>query len=288
MANEISYASILTASLVGNIYEASLMHLRAEAVMASTVRVFNDKQGLSPRVGRKYPGGVFQTIAETADGTANAWTPTPLSTLTPAQYYRMFFVTDARVASDPVAEIMADAAMELGVSAGETVNNSLLAQLSSFTGGTVGAAGTTIAWSYFWAMRTILQAAKVRPPYFFPVHPYNWHTLASTADTAGVAVVQASLPQDMVRTSFTIRQVDDVYIIVAPDISIDGNDDSYCGMYGRDALALDIRRPYRLRTQRDESRGAGGDELVATLLYAAGVYDPTQGVTGIFDTQAPS
>lgn len=285
MANELTYAAV--SSLVPSIYDAALMHLRADNVMTATVRVFNDQQGLSPRVASKYAGGTFTQLAETTDMSAESWARSSLATLTPYVYGRQFFLNDTRMESDPL-NVMADAAEELGASAAKEMNDKLLGTFSSFTGGTIGSAGSTISWSKFFAMKSLLKAKKARPPYFFVCHTYQWHILATSASTSGVDVTQPSLPAEMINTPFSILMVDNVMVVSTPDISIDASDDAYSGMYARDAMALDIRRAFRINPERDESRGGGGTELNATMVYGYGVYDPTQGITGLFDAPTPS
>lgn len=285
MANELTYASIST--LVPSIYDAALMHLRADNVMAATVRVMNDRQGLSPRVASKYAGGTFTQLAETDDMSAETWARSSLAMLTPAIYGRQFFMNDTRVASD-LQNVMADAAEELGQSAAKDINDNLLGVFSSFTGGTIGSAGSTISWPKFFAMKSLLTAQKARPPYYFVCHTYQWHVLATSASTSGVDVAQPNVPAEMLQTPFSIMAVDNVMIISTPDITIDGSDDAYCGMYARNAVGLDIRRAFRINPQRDESRGGGGTELNASMVYAYGVYDASQGITGIFDAPTPS
>jgi len=50
------------------------------------------------------------------------------------------------------------------------------------------------------------------------------------------------------------------------------------GMFAKEALAFDLRRALRIEPQRDASRGGGGWELNATMIYAQGVYRPQYGV----------
>jgi hypothetical protein len=49
-------------------------------------------------------------------------------------------------------------------------------------------------------------------------------------------------------------------------------------MFSADAMGFDLRRAFKIETQRDASRGGGGWELNATMVFGAGVYRPTFGV----------
>lgn len=287
MANETTYALINSESLVNTVLDAALMHLRADNVMAASVTTFNDQQGLAPRKGSKYGGGTFSVVTEATDMSATAWTRTALATLTPAIYGKQYFVTDARIKSDPV-NVMADAAEELGAEAAKIIEEGLLDAMASFTGGTIGSAGSTITWGHVFATRTKLQAAAVRPPYYCVLHPYQWHILAKASPTSGVMVTQPAIPQASLNTAFSVKQVDDIFFMITPDLDIDGSGDAKGGMYGRAALALDVRQPFRIEAQRDASRGGGGTELNATLVVGLGVWDASQGVIMLFDAPAPT
>lgn len=262
------------------------MYLRADNVMANLVTVFNDLQGLTPRVGSEYGAGNFRAIAETDDVVATQFTRTAGQTLTPGIYADQFFITDAGVESNPDG-LLADAAEELGGGAAKKIETSLLGTFSSLTGGTVGAAGSTISWGYFYAMRSQLEAAKAKPPYIFVCHTYQWHILAKAASVAG-SVVNAPEFQDDIMKRWNIMKAGDVFIYSTPDITVDSSDDAYCAMFSRQALGLDYRRGFRLMPERDESRGGGGVELNANLIFGYGVWRPALGIQGIFDAATPT
>lgn len=287
MANETTYALINAQSLVNTVLDAALMHLRADNVMAASVMVFNDEQGLAPRTGSKYAGGTFSVVTEATDMTASAWARTALATLTPAIYGKQYFITDARIKSDPV-NVMADAAEELGSEAAKIIEEGLLDAVASFTGGTVGAAGTAMTWGLFYAARSRLEATGAKKPYYCVLHTYQWHRLARTAASSGIEVTQPAMPQASLNTAFTVKQVDDVFVLVTPDLDVDASDDAKGGMYTRKALALDVRQPFGIEPQRDASRGGGGTELNAYLTVATGVWDASQGLIILSDASAPS
>lgn len=275
----------LVSSLIPTIYESALMYLRADNIMSNFVTVFNDRSGLAPRANSEYGAGNWRPLAETDDLSATQFARSALSTLTPAEYGDQFFLTDSRIESD-TEQVMADASEELGAGAAKHIETNLLGMFSSLTGGTVGAAGSAISWGYFYAMKTRLQAQKARPPYYFVCHPYQWHVLAKSVSIAGASVAVAPAFQDEITRQWNIMQLGDVYIRVSPDISIDANTDAYCAMFSRQAIALDVRRGFRLEPERDASRR--GVELNASMVYAYGVWRPSLGVQGIFDCAMPT
>jgi len=270
------------------IYEAALMYLRAENVMAGMVSTFNDRQGLIPRTGSRWGELNYREIGVTDDVTPETYTRSALGTLTPKIYANQVFISDEDQKTD-LEDLQAAAAMELGAGAAQHMEENLLTLFDDLTGGTIGAAGSTISWGYFWAMRSRLEVqTKVRRPKFFVCHTYQWHQLAKTAGSAGIDLITPRDVDQSIVSAFSLRQVDDVIIYPTPNISIDSASDAYCGMFDMEALALDLRTGFNLRPQRDESRGGGGVELNASMTYAFGVWDASKGIQGIFDATAPT
>lgn len=284
MANESTYDAI--SALVNPIYDLSWLTAREQGVMASLVRVFSDADGSGTRKSSEYTGGTVQTITESTDMSSQTFTPAVVATLTPAQVGAQYFITDQRIASD-FNGVQRDAGVDLGQVIGTSVDTNLAGDFSSLTAGTIGGAGQTIAWSKFYAMLSVLRNSKAPAPYAFVCHPYHWHVLASTAATAGT-VTNAPNFQDEIMRRWFVANAAGVDIFTDANIAIDGSTDALCAMFSRDALALDIRRALRIEPQRDASRGGGGYELNATMVYAHGVWRPKFGVRATFDAATPS
>jgi len=273
-------------SFINSVFEASILVARDNNVMTGLVRVFNDRTGVATRKNQQYGGATINTLTETDDMTGQAFTPSTISTLTPAEAGGQYFVTDLRVESDPFS-VRNDAATDLGLATATKIETDLIGNFSSFTGGTVGAAGSLITWSYFLAMEATLKANKAPYPYFSVMHPYQWYHLAKAASVAsGPATNIAPSLAETVNQAFFVRQVGGVSLFVSSNFTIDGSGDTTIGMWSRDALALDMRRAPRLEPERDASRR--GYELNLTTVYAEGVWRPTFGVAGIFDCTAPT
>lgn len=289
MANESAWTGI--SSLVNIIQEGAYLTAREQGVMAALVTNFTGT-GMELRKNYAYTGGTLvDPLYESVDLAAQAFTPAILSTLTPAQVGAQYFFTDLRIASDwlPVAQ---DAARDLGSLIGSAVDTALCGNFSDVTGatvrnGTIGAAGTTITWGHFMAMRTKLRAAMVPEPYSFVVHPNTYHRLAAAVAPAAT-VTNSPWLQDEVARRWFVGNMMGVDVFVDANITVDGNDDAPCLMFNREALALDVRRALRLETQRDASRAGGGYELNATMVFAHGVWRPSFAQYGLFDAAAPT
>lgn len=285
MAASLNPSSNIT-SFINTVFEAAILVARDNNVMTGLVRTFNDRTGVATRQNSQYGGATINSITETDDLTGQAFTPSSIATLTPSEVGAQYFMTDTRIESDPFS-VRNDAAQDLGGAMATKIETDLIGQFSSFTGGTVGTAGSVITWSYLFAMEAQLKANKAPYPYFTVMHPYQWYNLAKAASVASSSATNAAASLlEEVNSMFFVKQVGGVYIFTSSNFTIDGSGDTNIGMWSRDALALDMRRAPRIEPERDASRR--GWELNLSALYAKGVWRPTFGIRGIFDCTAPT
>jgi hypothetical protein len=269
---------------IQTIYEDAMHIARENTLMTRLVNVFNDRTGIAVRTRSEYNEASFDAIAETDDLNSQLFTPSTGASLTPAEFGAQFFFTDLRMESDPF-EVRSDGAIELGMAAATAIDTALVNDFDGFTGGTVGAAGTVNSWGRFWAMASILRAQKAPKPWFYVVHPYSWYPLGQAA-APGATVTNSPAFQDRVAGNFFVGNAGGIDIFTSSNITIDGDDDAYAGMFSRTALGYDNRRAPRLEPERDASRR--GIELNLTAVYAHGVWRPKFGVQGLFDASVPT
>ncbi len=280
-----TYADI--SSIAPDIQDDAIFVLRETATMQNLVRTFNDARGGNPRKGYQYPQASAVAVGESDDLVSVAWTATLDQTLTPAEIGRQFFVTDLRADSESPENIRTDGGLELGLAARDKVETDLLSDLASLTGGTIGAAGTVITWGYVAA--TIAQAQNANKSMSVPLacvlHGYQWSVLAKSASVAGASLAQApGFTEEMTRRGLVSAFMGvPIYQVFA---AVDGNGDFTGGVFPRDAIALDWRRPVRVEPERDASRR--GTEFNMSAVYAHGIWRPTRGVQMIFDAAAPT
>lgn len=273
-------------SYINTVFEASILVARDNNVMTGLVRTFNDRTGVATRQNSQYGGLSVNTVTETTDLVGQAFTPSSIATLTPSEAGGQYFLTDTRVESDPFA-VRNDASQDMGLAMATKMETDLISGFSSFTGGTVGTAGSTITWGHVFAAEAQLRAQKAPYPYFLALSPYQWQPLAKAASVASSSATNAapSLLEE-VNSMFFVKQVGGVFIFVTANISSDANDDATGGMWSRDALALDVRRQPRIEPERDASRR--GWELNLSTIYASGVWRPKFGIKTIFDNAVPT
>lgn len=277
--------SAAIASYICTIFEDAMFVARENAFMPGLVTTFSDTTNeIVTRRNSFYGTASLVTIGETDDLASQTFSPTALSTLTPAEAGAQFFLTDTRLSSDPFG-VRNDAAMELGQAVSVKINQDLIGDMTGFTGGTVGAAGTVITWGHFYAALSQLRAQKAPPPYAAVMHTYQWHVLAKAAAVAST-VTNAPQFQDDIMKRWYVGTAAGVDIYTTSDLTIDGSGDASGGMFSRQALALDARRAPRLEPERDASRR--GWELNETVVYAHGVWRPLFGVRLIFDAAVPA
>jgi hypothetical protein len=272
------------AGFVQTVYERAMLVARENTLAVNLVTVYADRSGTAARSNSEYGTATIQAIAETDDLTSQSFTPSVLSTLTPAEAGGQFFVTDLRRETDP-NPVLNDAAIELGMAVADKVDRDIFSNFSSLTGGTVGASGTAITWGYFSAMLARLVARKAPRPYVFVCHPYQWDVLARAVSQA--AASRTNVPEylmEAVARNYFMQTVSGVDIFVTSNVPLSSTD-ARCAMFSRPALAYDLRRAARLEPERDASRR--GYELNMTTVYAHGVWRPTYGIQGLFDATAP-
>lgn len=283
MAAPNTYSDI--SSFVNTVYEQALLIARASTVMQPLVTNFTDRTGKAVRSNQEYNASTFNQIEDTDDLASQAFTPSVLSTLTPVEYGAQFFVTDTRLESDPFP-MQQQAVQELGASYAKTIDTALLGQFTSFTGGTLGAAGSAITWGHVFAMQARLVAQNAPAPYHLVIHPFQWNVLQKAASVAGTRTNAANMLMEDINRSYLVDQVAGINIFVSNNLSIDSSDDVIIGMFSPAALAIDVRRAFRLEPERDASRR--GWELNASGMFAAGVWRPKFGIKATFDATAPT
>ena len=279
-------------SIAPDIQSDAIFIVREASLMPRLVTVYNDLAGLNPRKGYKYNSGTAATVGEDDDLTSSAFTPSADQTLTPAEIGLQFFVTDSRADSDAPENIRTDAATELGYAAVDKIESDLIGDMASLTGGTIGEAGSVITWGYLSAAIAVARGINksANKPLVGVIHGYQWAVLAKGATIAG-ATVAATAPgfqEQITRTGGSNVMVAEFMGVPIYQVfgTVDSGVDFTGGVFPREALALDWRRPVRIEPERDASRR--GTEFNMSAVYAHGIWRPTRGVKMIFDAATPS
>lgn len=260
------------AAFVNVVWADALLVARDNNVMLPLVTSFGDLQGLALRKNAKYGTATFNQIAEQDDLTSQAFTPSVDQTLTPYEYGAQFFITDSRMETD-IFPLRGDASRELGAAYGQKIDTYLSGLFSSLTGGTCGGTTTDMKWATFLKGLTKMRRTLAPRPWRCVLSPEQYMCLG-TAIAPGVTVTNAPELQDIFIRQYYVNTVAGV------DIFIDGNIGTgatvYGGIFSPSAIALDMRRAFRLEPERDASRR--GLELNVSSVFAYGVWRPQYGV----------
>jgi hypothetical protein len=268
---------------IQKIYEDALFVAREQNLMGSLVTNYTG-QGVAPRISSEYNSANIVAVNDDDDLTSQSFKPTVLSTLTPSEVGAQYLITDQRAESDPFGVRQA-AALELGAAMATKVESDLISNFGSLTGGTAGAAGSTMTWDYFFAAVSQLRAQKAPAPYYAVLHPYQIHQLAKAAAVTGTINNTPNFGDEVMRNRF-FTMAAGCMIFESANLVPDNSDDVTAGVFSSMALAFDVRRAPRIERERDASRRA--DELNLSMVYAHGVWRPKFGVKLISDASTPS
>jgi hypothetical protein len=272
-AGKTTFADI--SARIPQIVDDSLAVARMANYLLPTVTVLS-AQGMMNREVSQYSATTFATAGENDDTAPQKFAKSLLSTLTPNIYRARVDITDADAESD-FDNVMANAPLELGAAAAKHVDTAIATLFSSVTGGTIGSgAGSTITWQYVTDAYAILNNAGIPAgaPIFCALHPFQWSVLLAKNSIAAATVAVAPGYQDRLTAApnfFSIPQFQGITFVVDNAIAISGTA-SYGCIYVPQAFAVDTRKRFNVRPQRDESQEL--TELNASMWYVAGTYRP--------------
>jgi hypothetical protein len=287
MAGTATSVASLGTNWVSQVYADAFTVFRANNVMGNLVTTFNDRTGDEARASSTYNQITAGTVAETDDITSELeFNKTNVATLTVKELGYISFLTDRRIETDQ-QNAQADLSLELGNAAADKVESDLLANFSSFTGGTIGTGGTgdPMTWGKLFAARTALKSTKVAGPYIAVLHENAWHQLAKAASVA--TSTRSNAPDSLleaVKSQWYVGTYGDISIFTTANIA--AGTAVTQAVFTPQAAAIDWRRGVRLETQRDASRR--GTEFVISAKYATGVWRPKAGCKLISDASLPT
>jgi hypothetical protein len=274
-------------SIANAIQHDAYFIVREMSSLSRLITVFNDRSGMNLRKSYKYNSGTVLDVGDEDDLTSSAFTPSADQTLTPHEIGLQFFVTDARAESDLPEQIIADAAKELGFAALARVEQDIVDCFEHFTGGSGGTAAAAVTWKHISAAIAKARAANknMAVPLSCVLHGNQWAVLANSASIAGASVVNApGVADEMTRTGKIAEYMGVPMIQTFQSNAV--SDDFNIGVFPKVAIALDWRRPIRIRPERDESRR--GIEFNLSAIYDCNVWRPDLGAFYLDDATAPT
>jgi hypothetical protein len=276
-------------SIANAMQEDATLIARTTPLMTQLVTVFNDMSGGNDRKGYEYSNNSADEIGEADDLTSTAFEPSLLATLTPIEIGKQYFISDKRAQSMLPENIVQDGAADLGAMAADKIESDLLGDMQSFTGGTIGASGTTLTWGHVMAAisraRTAMKNQTV--PLVCVLHEYQWFDIAKAASiAASTSLAQAPQFSNDITLNYYRAFAANTAIFVTANSGMVSGTDAYGGVFPRSALAYDVRRQIRIEGERDASRR--GAEFNMSAMYAHGVWQAKYGVQIVSDITAPT
>ena len=277
------YTSI--SSFVAGIYEDSVLVAREAGLMPPLVSRYS-AQGRMVRTFSTRPEVSYESVADAVDySNPTTFGKSSVGTLTPAEVIAQFILTDANIESDP-DNARNQAAQELGEAAAKKVDTDLLTVFSSFTVDT-GTANSAFSSTIMADAISRLRAAYAPTGALRAVlHPYHWHDVFIETGVPTATYANKDEMTTQALRDYWMANYLGVPVYTSANIGVDGNDDAISAVFAPQAIALDIRRAYRVEPERDASLRAW--ELNATMVYATGLGErPTWGVKITADATAP-
>ena len=272
-------------SQVAEIFELAVLTAREETLMAGLVTPYS-AGGFMPRKVTLRAQATAQAVTDAVDyNNPDTMSKSTQATLTPGEVIAQAILTDQEMETDPTGRTT-QAGQELGLAVAYKVDTDLLGNFSSFNVDLGPGAGTAADLQSFADCIATLRTALARPPYYVVLHPYHWHDIwAELGQPAATKVLLGDVANTALRT-WTVGQWLAATWFLSANIAIDDSDDAVSGVFSREAMALDVRRPMRLEPERDASLRA--TELNMTMGYGHGVVYSTYGAYYTADATAPS
>jgi N4-gp56 family major capsid protein len=224
----------------------------------------------------KYPTITAAGLTEGTDMEAGAVSTSSI-TVTVGEVGASVLLTDmaAMGAGDPATEL----GVVLGSAIATKMDKDIIALFDGFSS-SLGSAGTEITVADMFKAAATLRANKVRGRIAAVLHPYQAYALKANLTNTFANPNAGDLQNEAMRNGYvgTIAGID---IFESANLTIDANGDTKGAVFAPEAIALAMKRDFRIEPQRDASNRAW--ELNATAIYGVGELDDSYGVEMFFD-----
>lgn len=260
-----------------NIVAQARFTAEEQSIMRNLVTMYNiDAQpGVTIQV-PKYPAISAAALTEGTDMTSTAVSTSSVS-ITVGEVGAQVLLTDmaAMGNGDPASEL----GSVLGSAIARKMDQDLIALFDGF-GTSLGATTTELTAAYLFQAAATLRANKASGRLVGVFHPYQTYALKASLTNTMVNPAAGNLQNEAMRTGYvaTIAGID---IYESANITVDGSGDAKGAVFAPEALALAMKRDFRIEPQRDASNRAW--ELNATAVYGVGELEDSYGVEMYFD-----
>jgi N4-gp56 family major capsid protein len=248
-----------------------------QSLLRNLVTIYNiDAQpGVTVQV-PKYPAITAAALTEGTDMSSTAVSTSSVS-ITVAEVGAQVLLTDMAAFGngDPAAEL----GTVLGNAIATKMDKDIIALFDGFST-SLGSTTTELTAAYLFQAAATLRANKVRGRIVGVFHPYQTYALKANLTNTFANPNGGDLQNEAMRNGYvgTIAGID---IYESANVTVDGSGDAKGAIFAPEALALAMKRDFRIEPQRDASNRAW--ELNATAIYGVGELDDSFGVEMYFD-----
>lgn len=248
-----------------------------QSLLRNLVTIYNiDAQpGVTVQV-PKYPAITAAALTEGTDMSSTTVSTSSVS-ITVGEVGAQVLLTDMAAMGN------GDPAMELGTVLGNAIatkmDKDIIALFDGFST-SLGSTTTELTAAYLFQAAATLRANKVRGRIVGVFHPYQTYALKANLTNTFANPNGGDLQNEAMRNGYvgTIAGID---IYESANVTVDGSGDAKGAIFAPEALALAMKRDFRIEPQRDASNRAW--ELNATAVYGVGELDDSFGVEMYFD-----
>lgn len=260
-----------------NIVAQARFTAEEQSLMRNLVTMYNieAQAGTTIQV-PKYPAISAAALTEGTDMSSTAVSTSSVS-ITVAEVGAQVLLTDmaAMGAGDPASEL----GTVLGNAIATKMDKDLIALFDGFSN-SLGATTTEMTAAYLFQAAATLRANKAPGRLVAVLHPYQTYALKANLTNTFANPNGGDLQNEAMRNGYvgTIAGID---VFESANITVDALGDAKGAVFAPEALALAMKRDFRIEPQRDASNRAW--ELNATAIYGVGELDDSYGVEMYFD-----
>ena len=274
MANETTSSTL--SELYTNITQEAIFTFQETSVMRPLVTLYPLMGSGKVAEVPVYPAISAAAVNEATDLSNTAVNPTS-ATITASEVGVMTTLTDLG-ANSASRNVGADIGKLFGEAIAKKVDTDLVGLFSSFTTNTAGAAGTELTADLLFKAQAQLRTLSVPAPYYAVFHPkalFNLKKTLTQAGYSGTATAISEIGNEALRNGY-IGRIAGIDVFENANLSIDGSDDSICGVFHPASIGLAMKEDFKVETQRDASLRA--TEIVASIVYGKAVVKESFGV----------
>lgn len=218
MANESIYTGI--SDFINVVYEGALRYAQTRFVAQNYVSVLTNLRGMETRSVTEYQEkGVTDNLGElTSLDTARVTIDRHLrASLTPKEIGKQVYLSYRRLDTD-TENVLADATLELGYTMGKKIEQDILSNLTSLSGGQIGTSSGSMTLQQIFRARALMEKRNIMAGggYVCILDPFQYLDIQeSLTDLSKAAPLSV---RDVASNSYYVTRLADIDFVVSPNV----------------------------------------------------------------------